>query len=56
MTDTEELLSAQDLIARHQEWKLTLWAAIFMRKRFLLEHEAPRGLPRRFHRYRTTMP
>ena len=32
MADSEELLSAKDLIARHEKWKLTLWAAVFTRK------------------------
>jgi hypothetical protein len=32
MAEEEELLSAKDLISRHEQWKLTLWAAIFTRK------------------------
>lgn len=31
MSQPAELLSAKDLIARHEEWKLTLWAAAFSR-------------------------
>ncbi len=37
MADVEELLSAKDLIARHEQWKLTLWAAAFSRKPLTLE-------------------
>jgi hypothetical protein len=40
MADTEELLCAQDLIARHEQWKLTLWAAAFSRKPLTVEQVA----------------
>jgi len=32
MSQPAELLSAKDLIARHEDWKLTLWAAAFSHK------------------------
>jgi hypothetical protein len=37
MAGSDELLNAQDLIARHEEWKLTLWAAVFTRKPLTLQ-------------------
>ena len=32
MAEIEVLLTAKDLIARHEEWKLTFWAAVYSRK------------------------
>jgi hypothetical protein len=37
MAEGAEMLSAQDLIALHEGWKLTLWAAVFTRKPLSLE-------------------
>ncbi len=37
MAETDEMLSAKDLIARHERWKLTLWAAVFTRKALTVE-------------------
>ncbi len=37
MADIEELLTAKELIARHEKWKLTLWAAVFTRKPLSVE-------------------
>jgi len=37
MAELEELLTAKDLIVRHEKWKLTLWAAVFSRKPLTVE-------------------
>jgi hypothetical protein len=47
MSESVQVLSAKDLVARHEAWKLTLWAAAFSRKPLTVEELAQIVYPER---------
>ncbi len=47
MPEPAQVLSAKDLIARHEAWKLTLWSAAFSRKPLSVEEVAQIVYPER---------
>jgi hypothetical protein len=47
MSESVQVLSAKDLIAHHEAWKLTLWAAAFSHKPLTVEELAQIVYPER---------
>jgi hypothetical protein len=47
MSESVQVLSAKDLVALHEAWKLTLWAAAFSRKPLTVEELAQIVYPER---------